>query len=81
MPGNIHLYHPWVEEAGFPVTDQVLVEVAWDKETLAFCLDSRRGPSSLQILARRTAWSLPRAAWADSVLWRSRILRNFVKDE
>ena len=63
-----------VEEAGFPVTDGVLEVVAGDVETLAFCLDSRRGPSSLQILARR-------AAWASSVLWRSRILRNFVKEE
>ena len=63
--------------------EEVRGGVAGDVETLAFCLDSRRGPSSLQILARRAAWSVPRAAWAhsDSVLWRSRILCNFVNEE
>ena len=70
-----------VEEAGFPVTDRVLEEVAGDVDTLAFCLASRWGPSSLQTLARRAAWSVPRAAWADTVLWRIRILRNFVNEE
>ena len=42
-----------VEEAGLPVSDRALGWVAGDKETLATCQESRRGPSSLKILARR----------------------------
>ena len=81
LEGQRQVIQYLVEEAGFPATNRVLEDVAGDVEALAFCLDSRRGPSSLQIVARRAAWSVPRAAWASSVLWRSRILSNFVKEE
>ena len=81
LEGRRQVIQYLVEEAGFPVTDRALEEVAEDVDTLAFCLASRRGPSSLQILARRAAWSVPRAARANSALWRSRILRNFVKND
>ena len=42
-----------VEEAGLPVSERALGWVAEDAGTLAICQESRRGPSSLQILARR----------------------------
>ena len=70
-----------VEEAGLPVSDRALGWVAGDAGSLATCEEARRGPSSLQILARRAAWSVPRAARANSALWRSRILRNFVNND
>ena len=42
-----------VEEAGLPVSDRALGWVAGDAGSLATCREARRGPSSLQILARR----------------------------
>ena len=42
-----------VEEAGLPVSDWALERVAEDAGSLATCREARRGPSSLQILARR----------------------------
>ena len=42
-----------VEEADLPVSDRALGWVAGDAGSLATCEEARRGPSSLQILARR----------------------------
>ena len=49
-----------VEEADLPVSDRALGWVAGDAGSLATCREARRGPSSLQILARRTVRGLPR---------------------
>ena len=69
-----------VEEAGLPVSDRALGYVAGDAGSLATCQEARRGPSSLQILARRAAWRVPGPAREESKVWRSRILRNFVQE-
>ena len=71
-----------VEEAGLPVTDQALGDLAGDAESLATCQEARaRGPSSLKILARRAAWRVPGPAREESKVWRSKILRNFVQEQ
>ena len=49
-----------VEEAGLPVSDRALGWVAGDAGSLATCREARRGPGSLQILARRAVRGLPR---------------------
>ena len=69
-----------VEEVGLPVSDRALGYVAGDAGSLATCEEARRGPSSLQILARRAAWRVPGPAREESKVWRSRILRNFVQE-
>ena len=69
-----------VDEAGLPLSDRALGDVAGDSGSLATCQEARRGPSSLQILARRAAWRVPGPAREESKVWRSRILRNFVQE-
>ena len=70
-----------VEEAGLPVSDRALGWVAGDAGSLATCQEARRGPRSLQTLARRAAWRVPGPAREESEVWRSRILRNFVQEQ
>ena len=51
-----------VEEVGLPVTDEVRRAVAGDAEALAICEKGRAEVRSLQKLARRAVWRLPRMA-------------------
>ena len=51
-----------VEEVGLPVTDEVRRAVAGDAEALAICEKGRAEVRSLQKLARRVVWRLPREA-------------------
>ena len=51
-----------VLEVGLPVTDEVRRAVAGDAEALAICEKGRAEVRSLQKLARRAVWRLPRKA-------------------
>ena len=51
-----------VEEVGLPVTDEVRRAVVGDAEALAICEKGRAEVRSLQKLARRAVWRLPRMA-------------------